>query len=68
MIRWADRIVGVHERHWGKHQAIHDPAHLHAAARIRVRLARITGPIDEVVQVRVRGDYDRQLDSEEVVI
>jgi transposase len=66
-IRWADRIVGVHERHWGKHQTIHDPAHVHAAKRMRMKPTRITSPAGDEVQIRALSDYDRLLDSDEVV-
>lgn len=31
-IRRGDRVVSSHARHWGRHQTIPDPAHLHAAA------------------------------------
>ena len=66
-IRWGDRIVGTHARHWGQHQTIHDPAHLAAATQMRLRV-RVTGTTaaDEV-QVRALGDYDRLLGLDEGV-
>lgn len=66
-IRWGERVVGVHARHWGKHQTIHDPSHLAAAARMRLSATRITGPTDTEVQNRALSDYDRLLGLDEVV-
>lgn len=66
-IRWGERLVGSHDRHWGRHQTITDPTHREAAARMRLRPARITGPSDGEVQVRALSDYDRILGLEEVV-
>lgn len=60
-IRWGGRIVGVHERHWGRHQSITDPAHIEAATRMRARRTRITGPVEQEVQVRALFDYGRIL-------
>lgn len=60
-IRWGDRVVGVHDRHWGRHQTLTDPAHAAAAATMRMRAGRNTGPTpaDDDVQVRSLADYDR---------
>jgi transposase len=66
-IRWGERVVGVHDRHWGRHQTLHDPAHLEAAARMRRRAMRITGPVDDEVQVRALTDYDRAFGLHETV-
>ena len=66
-VRWGDRVVGTHDRHWGRHQTIADPVHLEAAARMRLRATRITGPTDSEVQVRALSDYDRLLGLDEVV-
>ena len=66
-VRWADWVVGAHERHWGRHQTITDPVHRQAAARMRLRPARITGHADDEVQVRALSDYDRLLGLDEVV-
>lgn len=67
MVRWGDRVVGAHARHWGRHQTIQDPVHVEAAARMRRRATRITGPADSEVQVRALSDYDRLLGLDEVV-
>jgi transposase len=68
-IRWGERIVGIHERHWGRHQTITDPAHAAAATALRRRAGRITGPVPagEDVQVRSLADYDRMLGLDAVV-
>lgn len=68
-IRWGERIVGTHERHWGRHQTITDPAHAAAATALRLRAGRITGPIpaDDDVQVRSLADYDRAFGLHETV-
>lgn len=67
-VRWGDRIVASHARHWGTHQTIHDPAHLAAAATMRSRAGRrITGADHEQVQIRALSDYDRLLGLDEVV-
>ena len=66
-IRWGDRIVGVHQRHWGRHQTLHDPAHLKAAARLRLRVHRRDDNATDEVQVRALGDYDRLLGLDEGV-
>ena len=66
-IRWGDRVVGAHDRHWGQHQTIHDPAHLAAAARMRRRSQRDLGPGRDEAQVRALGYYDRLLDLDEGV-
>ena len=68
-IRWGERIVGVHERHWGRHQTITDPAHAMAAARLRLKAGRITGPppLEDDVQVRSLDDYDRAFGLHETV-
>ena len=66
-IRWGDRIVGVHQRHWGRHQTIHDPAHLKAAAKLRLRVHRRDDTNTDEVQVRALGDYDRFLGLDEGV-
>lgn len=66
-VRWGDRVVGAHARHWGRHQTITDPVHREAAARMRMRVTRITGPADEEVQVRTLSDYDRLLGLDEGV-
>lgn len=66
-IRWGDRIVGVHERHWGRHQTLHDPAHLKAAAKLRLRVHRRDDNTADEVQVRALGDYDRLLGLDEGV-
>jgi transposase len=66
-VRWGDRVVGAHDRHWGRHQTITDPVHREAAARMRLRATRITGPADDEVQVRALSDYDRLLGLDEVV-
>lgn len=66
-VRWGDRVVGAHARHWGRHQTITDPVHREAAARMRLRATRITGPADDEVQVRALSDYDRLLGLDEVV-
>jgi hypothetical protein len=66
-ITWGERIVGHHRRHWGKHQTIHDPAHVEAAARMRLRPTRITGASSDEVQIRSLADYDRLLGLDEVV-
>lgn len=66
-IHWGDRVVGAHDRHWGQHQTIHDPAHLAAAARMRRRSQRDPGPGRDEVQVRALGDYDRLLGLDEGV-
>ena len=68
-IRWGERIVGVHERHWGRHQTITDPAHAAAATALRRRAGRITGPVpaDDDVQVRSLADYDRAFGLHETV-
>lgn len=66
-IRWGDRVVGAHDRHWGQQQTIHDPAHLAAAARIRRRSQRDPGPGRDEVQVRTLGDYDLRLGLNEGV-
>ncbi len=60
-IRWGERIVGSHDRHWGRHQTLTDPAHAAAAAVMRLRAGRVTGPVpaDDDVQVRSLADYDR---------
>ena len=65
-IRWGERIVGVHARHWGRHQTIHDPEHVQAAERMRLKRTRITGPSDDV-EIRALSDYDRLLGLDEVV-
>jgi transposase len=66
-IRWGERVVGRHERHWGRHQTLHDPAHLQAAARLRRHATRTSGPVDDVVQVRALADYDRAFGLHETV-
>jgi transposase len=68
-IRWGERIVGVHERHWGRHQTITDPAHAAAATALRRRAGQVTGPVpaDEDVQVRSLADYDRAFGLHETV-
>jgi transposase len=68
-IRWGDRTVGVHDRHWGRHQTITDPIHAAAAATMRLRAGRITGPVpaDDDVQVRSLADYDRAFGLHETV-
>jgi len=68
-IRWGERIVGMHERHWGRHQTITDPAHAAAATALRRRAGRITGPVpaDDDVQVRSLADYDRAFGLHETV-
>lgn len=66
-VRWGDRVVGAHDRHWGRHQTITDPVHREAAARMRLRATRISGPADDEVQVRALSDYDRLLGLDEVV-
>jgi hypothetical protein len=66
-VRWGERVVGIHARHWGRHQTITDPVHREAAARMRLRATRITGPADDEVQVRALSDYDRLLGLDEVV-
>lgn len=60
-IRWGKRTVGIHDRHWGRHQTITDPVHAAAAATMRLRAGRFTGPVpaDGDVQVRSLADYDR---------
>ena len=66
-IRWGDRIVGSHERHWGKHQTIHDRAHVEAATQMRMKRTAITGPTGDDVEIRALADYDRLLGLDEVV-
>ena len=66
-ITWGERIVGRHQRHWGKHQTIHDPAHIEAAARMRLRPTRITSASSDEVEIRSLADYDRLLGLDEVV-
>lgn len=66
-ITWGERIVGRHRRHWGKHQTIHDPAHVKAATRMRLRPTRITGASSDEVEIRSLADYDRLLGLDEVV-
>ena len=66
-IRWGDRIVGVHKRHWGRHQTLRDPAHLKAAAKLRLRVHRRDDNTADEVQVRALGDYDRLLGLDEGV-
>jgi hypothetical protein len=66
-VRCGDRLVGAHDRHWGRHQTIQDPVHLQAAAQMRLRPARITGPTDDDVQIRALADYDGLLGTDEVV-
>ena len=67
-ITWGERIVGCHRRHWGKHQAIHDPGHVEAATRMRLRLTRITGASShDEVQIRSLADHGRLLGLDEVV-
>jgi len=67
--RWGERIVGMHERHWGRHQTITDPAHAAAATTLRLRAGRITGPVpaDDDVQIRSLADYDRAFGLHETV-
>ena len=68
-IRWGERIVGTHDRHWGRHQTLTDPVHAAAAATMRLRAGRITGPVpaDDEVQVRSLADYDRAFGLHETV-
>lgn len=67
-VRWGERVVGSHARHWGRHQTIQDPIHVAAAARMRLRAGRITGDVDDLeVQMRALSDYDRLLGLDEVV-
>jgi transposase len=68
-VRWGERIVGAHARHWGRHQTVTDPEHAAAAARLRLRAGRITGPgiPDDDVQVRSLADYDRAFGLHETV-
>jgi transposase len=68
-IRWGERIVGTHERHWGRHQTITDPDHAQAAARLPVQAGRITGPVitGDEVEVRSLADYDRAFGLHETV-
>ena len=68
-VRWGDRVVGAHDRHWGRHQTITDPIHAAAATAMRLRAGRITGPApaDDDVQVRSLADYDRAFGLHETV-
>lgn len=68
-VRWGDRVVGVHDRHWGWHQTITDPIHAAAATAMRLRAGRIAGPVpaDDDVQVRSLADYDRAFGLHETV-
>jgi transposase len=60
---WCDgRLVADHGRCWARHQALGDPAHLAAAARLRQQRAALgaTSPRQgaEEVQLRLLTDYD----------
>jgi transposase len=56
-------LVAAHQRCWAKHQTISDPAHLAAAAQLRIRhrLMATTGPSENAVAYRDLSDYDRIL-------
>jgi transposase len=52
------RLVADHPRCWARHQTISDPAHLHAAARLRAERATVTRRDEGEVQLRCLADYD----------
>jgi hypothetical protein len=64
-VRCDGRLVADHGRCWARHQTISDPAHLQAAAKLRldravVRTAgrRGQGEDEVAVQLRCLADYD----------
>lgn len=63
-VRWGNRIVAEHPRHWGQHQTIAEPAHLSIADHMRsqARSGRLPITTDEVEQ-RSLSVYDRLLEA-----
>jgi transposase len=56
------RIVADHGRIWAKHQTLHDPEHLTAAATLRrQRLEVVRPPVETEVETRRLSDYDALL-------
>lgn len=53
------RVVADHERVWARHQSISDPAHVSAAARLRLeRVGRLRPVPEPEVEIRCLADYD----------
>ena len=63
-VRWGERVVASHARHWGTHQTITDPTHLQVAERMR-RDARAGQPplLHDEVEQRSLTTYDRLLEA-----
>ncbi len=61
---WCDdRVLGIHQRHYGRRQALADPARLKSAANLRLRVHRLELNATDEGQVRRLRDCRRLLDE-----